>query len=144
MISLPLTIARVGESTCSITSPNGSRTPVASKASRSAISASNLEKRSRPWEGAMAVSRAGSSAVASASVTLAPPRNGEGDRDAKRRGGGGRAERAWRRGGGGGGGGVGGGGGGGGRAQRAWRRGPPPPGFAWFPSPFRGGAARLA
>src|SRR5688572_30068838 len=58
---------------------------------------------------------ASASARVQRSVTrqlIVPPRHGEGDRDAKRRGG----------------------------AQRAWRRGPPPPCFAWSPSPFRGGS----
>src|SRR5438874_10309820 len=66
-------IARVGESTFSITSPNGSRTPVSSSACRSAISASNLEKRSRPWDGATPVSSAGSLGERAASVIASPP-----------------------------------------------------------------------
>ncbi|MEA3016106.1 MAG: 8-amino-7-oxononanoate synthase, partial [Sphingomonadales bacterium] len=72
--------------TFSMTSPKGSRTPVSSRASRSAISASNFEKRSRPWEEEMAVSSAGFIGVREASVIAPPPRNGEGDR---RNGGGG-------------------------------------------------------
>src|SRR5688572_3199717 len=55
-----------------MTSPNGSRMPVSSSAWRSAISASNLEKRSRP-DGDSGGSSAGFIADWTASVILAPP-----------------------------------------------------------------------
>jgi len=46
IVSRPLQIATVGESTFSITRLNGSVTPVDSSAARCSISGSNFEKRS--------------------------------------------------------------------------------------------------
>src|SRR4051812_42643242 len=65
-------MARVGERTFSMTRPNGSRTPLSSRASRSAIKASNLEKRSPPWRRPAMSRRPGPSACGAPRSSVVP------------------------------------------------------------------------